>query len=367
MTDRIGFIGLGFMGHGMAKNLVEKGHPLTIMGHRNRAPIDDLVKRGAKEVKERGRCGEEFRHRVPLRHRLGRGGSAGAPRRRPQGRRAEGPDHRRLLDLRSQFDRGARRRIEGRRHFLLRRAARRHAGAGRGGKALGRRRLRRGCVAAARRRDRQMGGESRARRRARRRPQDEAPDEFLRHGLCRDLFGSARGRAESRPLAADLRFRHSRQPHGLRLLPDVLFLCARSQSRRAQIHAQERAQGHEISRGHGAERRCRQSGRRRGEELLRDGRSRGPRRGFRADAVGFRRRTERHCARAIEANRRRNNGLPIHRDILRLEKFHQPFMRAFAADAALLHAAERRGRIGDETAIEADHAEIEFLRHAHAA
>ena len=51
MTDRIGFIGLGFMGHGMAKNLVEKGHPLTIMGHRNRAPIDDLVKRGAKEVK----------------------------------------------------------------------------------------------------------------------------------------------------------------------------------------------------------------------------------------------------------------------------------------------------------------------------
>ena len=51
MTDRIGFIGLGFMGHGMAKNLVEKGHPLTIMGHRNRAPIEDLVKRGAKEAK----------------------------------------------------------------------------------------------------------------------------------------------------------------------------------------------------------------------------------------------------------------------------------------------------------------------------
>lgn len=51
MTDRIGFIGLGYMGHGMAKNLVEKGHPLTVMGHRNRAPVDDLVKRGAKEVK----------------------------------------------------------------------------------------------------------------------------------------------------------------------------------------------------------------------------------------------------------------------------------------------------------------------------
>jgi 3-hydroxyisobutyrate dehydrogenase-like beta-hydroxyacid dehydrogenase len=51
MTDRIGFIGVGFMGHGMAKNLVEKGHPLTIMGHRNRAPVDDLIKRGANEAK----------------------------------------------------------------------------------------------------------------------------------------------------------------------------------------------------------------------------------------------------------------------------------------------------------------------------
>lgn len=51
MTDRIGFIGLGYMGHGMAKNLVEKGHPLTVMGHRNRAPVDDLVKSGAKEAK----------------------------------------------------------------------------------------------------------------------------------------------------------------------------------------------------------------------------------------------------------------------------------------------------------------------------
>jgi 3-hydroxyisobutyrate dehydrogenase-like beta-hydroxyacid dehydrogenase len=51
MTDRVGFIGVGLMGHGMAKNLVEKGHPVTIMGNRNRAPVDDLVKRGAKEAK----------------------------------------------------------------------------------------------------------------------------------------------------------------------------------------------------------------------------------------------------------------------------------------------------------------------------
>ena len=32
-------------------------------------------------------------------------------------------------------------------------------------------------------------------------------------------------------------------------------------------------------------------------------------------------------------------------------------MRAFPADAALLHAAERRGRIGNKTAVQTDHAE----------
>lgn len=47
---RIGFIGVGLMGHGMAKNLVEKGFPLTIMGNRNRQPVDALVARGAVEA-----------------------------------------------------------------------------------------------------------------------------------------------------------------------------------------------------------------------------------------------------------------------------------------------------------------------------
>src|SRR5262245_1704262 len=58
---------------------------------------------------------------------------------------------------------------------------------------------------------------------------------------------------------------------------------------------------------------------------------------------------------------------PDQRDVLGLQKLHQSFMRAFAPDAALLHAAERRGRIGDETAVEADHAEVEPFRHPHAA
>lgn len=48
--ERIGFVGVGLMGHGMAKNIVEKGFPLTIIAHRNREPVDDLVARGAKEA-----------------------------------------------------------------------------------------------------------------------------------------------------------------------------------------------------------------------------------------------------------------------------------------------------------------------------
>ena len=46
---RIGFIGVGLMGHGMAKNIVEKGYALTVMAHRNRDPVEDLKGRGAAE------------------------------------------------------------------------------------------------------------------------------------------------------------------------------------------------------------------------------------------------------------------------------------------------------------------------------
>jgi 3-hydroxyisobutyrate dehydrogenase-like beta-hydroxyacid dehydrogenase len=50
MTKRIGFIGVGLMGHGMAKNLLLKGYPVKIKGHRNRAPVEDLLSRGATEA-----------------------------------------------------------------------------------------------------------------------------------------------------------------------------------------------------------------------------------------------------------------------------------------------------------------------------
>jgi len=49
-TQRIGYIGVGLMGHGAAKNILEHGYPLTVMGHRNRAPVEDLLAKGAKEA-----------------------------------------------------------------------------------------------------------------------------------------------------------------------------------------------------------------------------------------------------------------------------------------------------------------------------
>ena len=48
---RIGFVGIGLMGHGIAKNLVAKGFPLAVRAHRNRKPLEDLLAAGAKEVK----------------------------------------------------------------------------------------------------------------------------------------------------------------------------------------------------------------------------------------------------------------------------------------------------------------------------
>lgn len=51
MNPTIGFIGVGLMGHGMAKNIVTKGWPLIVMGHRNREPVEHLVSLGAREVR----------------------------------------------------------------------------------------------------------------------------------------------------------------------------------------------------------------------------------------------------------------------------------------------------------------------------
>lgn len=56
--ETIGFIGAGLMGHGMAKNILKEGYSVTVIAHRNREPIDDLVSRGAKEATSLGDLAE---------------------------------------------------------------------------------------------------------------------------------------------------------------------------------------------------------------------------------------------------------------------------------------------------------------------
>ena len=48
--SNVGFIGVGYMGYGMAKNLLKK-HNVYIFAHKNRKPVNKLIKIGAKELK----------------------------------------------------------------------------------------------------------------------------------------------------------------------------------------------------------------------------------------------------------------------------------------------------------------------------
>jgi 3-hydroxyisobutyrate dehydrogenase-like beta-hydroxyacid dehydrogenase len=49
---RIGFVGAGLMGHGMVLGLLKAGHHVSVIAYRNRAPIDDLVSKGATEASD---------------------------------------------------------------------------------------------------------------------------------------------------------------------------------------------------------------------------------------------------------------------------------------------------------------------------
>ena len=50
--EKIGFVGVGLMGQGMAAQMIAAGHPMTIVAHRNRAPVEALVARGATEAED---------------------------------------------------------------------------------------------------------------------------------------------------------------------------------------------------------------------------------------------------------------------------------------------------------------------------
>ena len=48
---KIGFVGIGYMGHGMAKNILEKGYSLKFKANIKRKAANDLISRGAIEEK----------------------------------------------------------------------------------------------------------------------------------------------------------------------------------------------------------------------------------------------------------------------------------------------------------------------------
>ena len=55
MSRTLGFIGVGMMGHGMAKNLLENGLPVVVLAHRDRTRVDSLVAMGPGKPSRRAR------------------------------------------------------------------------------------------------------------------------------------------------------------------------------------------------------------------------------------------------------------------------------------------------------------------------
>jgi 3-hydroxyisobutyrate dehydrogenase-like beta-hydroxyacid dehydrogenase len=56
---KIGFVGLGLMGSGMAGHLIDAGHELWLLAHRNRGFIDPLLAKGAREAKDAANLANE--------------------------------------------------------------------------------------------------------------------------------------------------------------------------------------------------------------------------------------------------------------------------------------------------------------------
>ena len=60
--NNIGFIGVGYMGYGIAKNILNKGNNLFVIANKNREPIEKIVNEGANEVKTL----EEFKEKLNI-------------------------------------------------------------------------------------------------------------------------------------------------------------------------------------------------------------------------------------------------------------------------------------------------------------
>ncbi|SVA78522.1 uncharacterized protein METZ01_LOCUS131376 [marine metagenome] len=55
---KIGFIGAGYMGYGMAHNLLKNNYKLSVIAHNNRKPIEKLITQGATEVNSLNELGK---------------------------------------------------------------------------------------------------------------------------------------------------------------------------------------------------------------------------------------------------------------------------------------------------------------------
>lgn len=58
-SETVGFVGVGLMGHGMAKNIMAGGYSLTVIAHRSRTQVDNLIALGAAEAKSLSELGEK--------------------------------------------------------------------------------------------------------------------------------------------------------------------------------------------------------------------------------------------------------------------------------------------------------------------
>lgn len=50
---KVGMVGIGLMGHGIARNVVSKGWPLSFLDHPGNQPVDDLIALGATRHQDR--------------------------------------------------------------------------------------------------------------------------------------------------------------------------------------------------------------------------------------------------------------------------------------------------------------------------
>lgn len=51
MTQRVGIVGVGLMGHGIARNILKHGYPIVALEHPGNQPMDDLLEAGIETEK----------------------------------------------------------------------------------------------------------------------------------------------------------------------------------------------------------------------------------------------------------------------------------------------------------------------------